>query len=192
MTKSVMLVGVGGQGTITAAKLLTVGLMEAGYDVKMSEIHGMSQRGGSVSSQVRYGRKVHSPVIEKGGADILVAFEEVEAMRYLDSLRPGGKIVLNGFRLDSVTTLIGAESYPEGIHEELQAKGDVLRLDAAAHAQELGNLKVMNIILLGSLIESMDLGNIPWETIIEENIKPPFVELNKKALAKGLELGRGL
>ena len=113
MTKSIMLVGVGGQGTILASKLLTTGLMNAGYDVKMSEIHGMSQRGGSVSSQVRYGEKVYSPVIEIGGADILVSFEKMEALRWLEYLKPEGKIVVNNYRIDSIPVLTGKAIYKE-------------------------------------------------------------------------------
>lgn len=183
-----MLVGVGGQGTITASKLLTLGLMEAGYDVKMSEIHGMSQRGGSVSSQVRYGENVHSPVIEAGGADILVSFEVVEAMRFLDSLKADGKVVVNNYFLESVTTLTGRETYPEGIIEDLKATTDVLVIDAAKLAEELGNPKVMNIILLGALVKSMDLEGIDWDSIIEKHIKPRFVELNKKAFRIGADL----
>ena len=113
MTKSIMLVGVGGQGTILASKLLTTGLMNAGYDVKMSEIHGMSQRGSSVSSQVRYGEKVYSPVIEIGGADILVSFEKMEALRWLEYLKPEGKIVVNNYRIDSIPVLTGKVIYKE-------------------------------------------------------------------------------
>ena len=118
MTKSIMLVGVGGQGTILASKLLTTGLMNAGYDVKMSEIHGMSQRGGSVSSQVRYGEKVYSPVIEIGGADILVSFEKMEALRWLEYLKPEGKIVVNNYRIDSIPVLTGKVIYKEKEIEE--------------------------------------------------------------------------
>ncbi|WDV46797.1 indolepyruvate oxidoreductase subunit beta [Clostridiaceae bacterium M8S5] len=186
MTKSIMLVGVGGQGTILASKLLTIGLMSEGYDVKMSEIHGMSQRGGSVSSQVRYGEKVHSSVIERGGADILVAFEKVEAMRFLGHLKKGGKVVVNNFEMESVTTIIGLQDYPTGIIEELKEKVDVLSVNAGELAEELGNTKVMNVILLGTLVKSMKLENIDWDKIIEENVKPKFVELNKKAFRVGL------
>ena len=120
MTKSILLVGVGGQGTILASKLLTTGLMNAGYDVKMSEIHGMSQRGGSVSSQVRYGEKVYSPVIEIGGADILVSFEKMEALRWLEYLKPEGKIVVNNYRIDSIPVLTGKAIYKE---KEINEKG---------------------------------------------------------------------
>lgn len=188
MTKSIMLVGVGGQGTILASRLLTIGLMSAGYDVKMSEIHGMSQRGGSVSSQVRYSKdKVYAPVIERGGADILVAFEKVEAMRSIPYLKTGGKVVVNNFEMESVTTIIGEQNYPSEIVEELQEKVDVTIVDAANLAENLGNTKVMNVILLGSLVKSMELDEIDWDTIIEQNVKPKFVELNKKAFKVGLD-----
>ena len=129
MTKSIMLVGVGGQGTILASKLLTTGLMNAGYDVKMSEIHGMSQRGGSVSSQVRYGEKVYSPVIEIGGADILVSFEKMEALRWLEYLKPEGKIVVNNYRIDSIPVLTGKVIYKEKeIEDELNRLNATIRL----------------------------------------------------------------
>ena len=189
MTKSIMLVGVGGQGTILASKLLTIGLMEAGYDVKMSEIHGMSQRGGSVSSQVRYSEEnVYSPVIEIGAADMIVSFEKMEALRYLRYLKPEGKIVVNNFRLNSVSTLVGKFEYKE---EEIDAELKRLNatvIDAAKKAEELGNAKVMNVILLGSLVKSMNLEHIDWEDIIRKNVKEKFVELNIKAFKEGIKL----
>ena len=188
MTKSIMLVGVGGQGTILASKLLTTGLMNAGYDVKMSEIHGMSQRGGSVSSQVRYGEKVYSPVIEIGGADILVSFEKMEALRWLEYLKPEGKIVVNNYRLDSIPVLTG-----KAINKEKEIEDELNRLNAtiinaADKAKELGNAKVMNIILLGALVKSMSLEDIDWESIIRENIKEKFVDINLQAFKKGMEM----
>ncbi len=188
MTQSILLVGVGGQGTILASKLLTIGLMEAGYDVKMSEIHGMSQRGGSVSSHVRYGKKVSSPVIEKGGADVLVAFEKMEGLRWLDHLNPQGKAVINDFQIDSMPILTGAFEYPEGILKEIEDVVDTKVIDAASKAVMLGNSKVMNVILLGALIKSMGLDEIDWNSILEKNVKAKFVELNKQALEAGMAL----
>ena len=188
MTKSILLVGVGGQGTILASKLLTTGLMEAGYDVKMSEIHGMSQRGGSVSSQVRYGDKVDSPVIEIGGADILVSFERMEALRWLKYLKPDGKVVVNDYRIDSMPILSGKADYPEGVLELLSEKVNTVAVDAAKHAEALGNSKVMNVILLGTIIKSMGLEAINWEKIIRDNVKPQFADLNLKALKVGIDL----
>jgi indolepyruvate ferredoxin oxidoreductase beta subunit len=184
-TKNILLVGVGGQGTILASKLLTIGLMQAGYDVKMSEIHGMSQRGGSVSSQVRYGDRVFSPVIEKGGADVLVSFEEMEALRWLPYLRPDGKVIVNSYRINPMPVVSSAAKYPDGIVNELRAVTDVTTIDAAAAAKQLGNSRVMNVILLGATVDLMGLTAIDWDAIIRENVKPAFVELNIKALAAG-------
>lgn len=189
MTKSIMLVGVGGQGTILASKLLTIGLMEAGYDVKMSEIHGMSQRGGSVSSQVRYGEdEVYSPVIEIGGADMIVSFEKMEALRYLKYLKPEGKIVVNNYKLESISSLVGKYEYKEDKidAELLRLKASVI--DAGKKAEELGNVKVMNVILLGALVKSMKLDNIDWENIIRKNVKEKFVDINIVALNEGMKL----
>jgi len=184
-----MLVGVGGQGTILASKLLTIGLMEAGYDVKMSEIHGMSQRGGSVSSQVRYSEdNVYSPVIEIGGADMIVSFEKMEALRYLKYLKPEGKVVVNNYRLNSVSTLVGKFEYKEEeIDSELKRLNAKI-IDAAKEAEELGNAKVMNVILLGSLVKSMGLEKIHWEDIIRKNVKEKFIDLNIKAFRVGMDL----
>ncbi len=189
MTKSIMLVGVGGQGTILASKLLTLGLMEAGYDVKMSEIHGMSQRGGSVSSQVRYGEeKVYSPVIEIGGADMIVSFEKMEALRYIRYLKPEGKIVTNNFRMNSVSTLVGKFEYKEDEIDAELKRLNATMVDAAKKAEELGNIKVMNVILLGSLVKSMNLEHIDWKDIIKQNVKEKYIDLNLKAFEEGMQL----
>lgn len=185
-TKNILLVGVGGQGTITAAKLLTLGLMEEGYDVKMSEIHGMSQRGGSVSSQVRYGDDVQSPVIEKGSADIIVAFEKMEAMRYIDYLKKDGVLIVNDTEIWPMPVIIGKADYHGHILEELNKLATVKTMNASAMAAEMGNDRVTNVILLGAIIKSMGLDNIDWDTIIENNVKPKFVELNKKAIVEGM------
>jgi len=188
MTKNILLVGVGGQGTILASKLLTLGLMEAGYDVKMSEIHGMSQRGGSVSSQVRYGENVQSPVIEKGGADILVSFEKMEALRWISYLRESGQVVVNDYQINPMPVVSGIATYSPAIMEELEAKANVIRIKAYDEALKLGNAKVLNIVLLGATVEMMDLGSINWDQIIEREVKPAFAKLNKKAFAIGREL----
>lgn len=191
MTKSILLVGVGGQGTILASKLLTIGLMESGYDVKMSEIHGMSQRGGSVSSQVRYGEKVYSPVIEKGGADILVSFEKMEALRWLDYLKKDGKIITNNYKIKSMPIITGKVKYlEEEINDELRKVGAKL-IDASKHAINLGNPKTMNIILLGSLVKSMNLEHIDWNKIISNNVKKEFVDINIEAFKVGMNLVKG-
>ncbi len=191
MTNSILLVGVGGQGTILASKLLTIGLMEAGYDVKMSEIHGMSQRGGSVSSQVRYGNKVYSPVIEIGGADILVSFEKMEALRWLKYLKSGGKLIVNDYKINSMPIITGKANYLEDeINEELKRVGARL-VDASNDAIKLGNPKTMNIILLGSLVKSMNLENIDWNKIISDNVKKEFIDINIKAFEVGMNLVKG-
>lgn len=193
MTKNILLAGVGGQGTILAAKMLTIGLMEEGYDVKMSEIHGMSQRGGDVVSQVRYSKsKVYSPVIEKGKADIVVAFEEMEALRNLDYLAPGGTVVVNKERIPSMTVLTGAEKYPAEIISSLEANaGKVIAIDASRMAEELGTVKAANVILLGALIKAMGLDDIDWDTIVRNNVKAKFADLNAEALKKGMEAAAG-
>ncbi len=188
MNKSILLVGVGGQGTILASKLLTTGLMEAGFDVKMSEIHGMSQRGGSVSSQVRYGENIESPVIEAGSADILVSFEMMEAMRWLKYLKPDGKIVVNDYQIPSMPVLIGKFDYPREILSALQNKASTTVIDAVGLARSLGNEKVMNVILLGALVKSMGLDTIDWEKIIREQVKARFIDINIKALHTGMDL----
>ena len=188
MTKNILLVGVGGQGTILASKLLTTGLMEEGYDVKMSEIHGMSQRGGNVSSQVRYGDKVESPVIELGSADVIVAFEKMEALRALEYSKKDGLVVVNDVEIESMPILSGKFDYPSDVIEILESKVKTIVVEASKHAAELGNSKVMNIILLGTIIKSMELEHINWEKIIKDNVKPAIVDINIKAL----ELGKTL
>ena len=189
MTKNILLSGVGGQGTITAAKMLTFGLMEAGYDVKMSEIHGMSQRGGDVVSQVRYSKeKVFSPVIEKGTADIVVSFEQMEALRTLDYLKPDGAVVVNMEKMPSMTVLTGAEEYAEDVIDEIKkAASRVHTLNASEMAAELGNVKAANVILLGALVKLMGLDDIDWEDIIRKNVKEKCVELNLKAFQVGAD-----
>jgi len=188
-TKSILLVGVGGQGTILASKLLTLGLMAKGYDVKMSEIHGMAQRGGSVSSQVRYGEEVQSPVIELGDADILVSFEKMEALRWLEYLKPSGSVVVNDAQIDSTPILTGEAAYPQDVIEEIEKTGvPVTVLDATAAALALGNPKVMNVILLGATVKSMALTDIDWETIVRENVPAKLADLNVEALRTGMGL----
>jgi indolepyruvate ferredoxin oxidoreductase beta subunit len=185
--KSILLVGVGGQGTILASKILSDGLVEAGYDVKMSEIHGMSQRGGSVSTQVRYGNRVYSPVIGKGQADILVSFEAMEALRYLEYLKPEGKVVVNDYKIPSAPILMAKADYPDNVIETIKEKANTSVLDAAKIATELGNVKVMNIVLLGALVKAMNLTDIDWETAIRNNVKEKFVDINIKAFHAGMD-----
>ena len=188
MTKNILLVGVGGQGTILASKLLTLGLIEAGYDVKMSEIHGMSQRGGAVSSQVRYGDKVSSPVIERGGADILIAFEKMEALRWLDYLNVSGNVIVNDYEINPMPVVSGVATYSPEIMKNLQDKAKVTAINAYDEAQKLGNPKVLNIIMLGATAEKMGLSDIDWNSIIAREVKKSFIELNQKAFAIGRKL----
>ena len=188
-TKSILLVGVGGQGTILASKLLTMGLMEKGYDVKMSEIHGMAQRGGAVSSQVRYGEEVQSPVIELGDADILVAFEKMEALRWLEYLKPSGSVIVNNIEINSTPILTGDAEYPKNAIEEIEKTGvPVTVINATAAAEALGNPKAMNMVLLGAAVSRMGLLAIDWESIIIENFSPKLSLLNTQAFSKGVEL----
>lgn len=187
---SVLFVGVGGQGTILASKILTIGLIEHGYDVKMSEVHGMSQRGGSVSTQVRFGKKVYSPIIGEGSADILVSFEEMEAARYARFLKKGGKMVVNKTQIPSLPVLSGACQYPQGIIEELKKHVPVRDLDATKIATDLGNPKSANVVLLGALIEALGLHDIDWKRIIAKTVKPAFVDINLKAFDAGMAAAR--
>ena len=189
MTKNILLAGVGGQGTILAAKILTFGLMDAGYDVKMSEIHGMSQRGGDVVSQVRYSKeKVFSPVIERGTADIIVSFEKMEALRVLDYLKKDGTVVVNTEEIPSMSVLTGEEEYADDILDEIKkAVEKVYEINAIGMAEKLGNIKATNVVLLGALVKLMGLENIVWETIIRKCVKEKFVDLNLKAFQTGVD-----
>ena len=184
-TKSAILVGVGGQGAILTAKVLVNGLMKAGYDVKMSEVHGMSRRGGSVSTQVHWGDKVYSPVIGEGAADLMVAFEKMEAVRYARFLKPDGIAVINDYAMPSSTIAAGLEEYPEGCLEAMTANFRCLTLDAARIAMDLGSAKCMNIVLFGAMTAALDLEGIDWEEIIRETVPPKFVELNLAAYRAG-------
>ena len=184
-TKSALLVGVGGQGAILVAKILVNGLMRAGFDVKMSEVHGMSQRGGSVSTQVHWGDKVYSPVIGKGAADIIVAFEKMEAVRYADFLKPDGIAVINDYEIASSTVAAGLCEYPAGCLEAMEQHFRCYPLDAAAIAMELNNPKCMNVVLFGAMTAALDFGDIDWEDVIRETVPPKFLELNLKAYAAG-------
>lgn len=186
--KNILLVGVGGQGTILASRILSTGLVNAGYDVKMSEIHGMAQRGGSVSTQVRFGDKVSSPIIGRGEADILISFEKMEALRWLEYLKPGGKIIVNDFEIPSAPILVGKQDYPEGVLDQLKAKADTSVIKGAEIAEELGNPRVMNIVLFGALVKALNLPEIDWEKSMKDNIKEKFVDINLKAYKKGMEL----
>jgi indolepyruvate ferredoxin oxidoreductase beta subunit len=184
--KSILLVGVGGQGTILASKILTQGLIENGYDVKMSEVHGMSQRSGSVSTQVRFGTKVYSPIIGEGTADILVSFEEMEAARYAHFLKKDGKVVVNTYRIPSMPILTGTRDYPDDIIGMLRQRVSTMALDATGIAEKVGNPKSANVVLLGALVKAMGLTDIDWDPIIAKTVKPAFIDVNRKAFAAGM------
>ncbi|MDO5115849.1 MAG: indolepyruvate oxidoreductase subunit beta [Synergistaceae bacterium] len=186
-TRSILLVGVGGQGTILASKILSEGLARKGYDVKMSEIHGMSQRGGSVTTHVRYGSSVASPVVPEGEADVLVAFEKVEAARWLRYLKKGGTLVVNDFEIYSLPVLTGAATYPDGVTEKLKAAvANTKAFNAGEIAESLGNIKAQNIVLLGALVKAMGLEELDWDSVLKELIPPKLLELNLAAFKAGL------
>ncbi|MCI2062101.1 MAG: indolepyruvate oxidoreductase subunit beta [Eubacteriaceae bacterium] len=183
--KNILLVGVGGQGTILASKILTNGLIEAGYDVKMSEIHGMSQRGGNVSTQVRFGEKVYSPIVGKGEADVIVAFEKMEALRWIDYLKDDGIMVINDFEIPSVPILMGKAQYPEDILGKLSKVAKTVVLKAGEIASDLGNPKAMNVVLLGALVKAINVPDVDWHKAIRDNVKKGFEDLNIEAFDAG-------
>ena len=185
--QSALLVGVGGQGAILVAKILVGGLMKAGYDVKMSEVHGMSQRGGSVSTQVHWGKKVYSPVIGEAAADIVVSFEKMEAVRYANYLKKDGVAVINDFEMPSSTIAAGLVEYPAGCMEAMEKHFRVLKLDAGKIAEDLGNAKCMNVVLFGSMVKALGMTDIDWEAVIAETVPAKFKELNLAAYRAGYE-----
>ncbi len=184
--KSVMIVGVGGQGTLLASRLLGAAMAAEGYDVKVSEVHGMSQRGGSVVTYVRYGEKVYSPIIEEGEADIVLAFEQLEAARYLPYLKKGGAVVVNTQKMDPMPVVTGSTTYPEGLLEDMEKKGvRVLALDALSLAEEAGSAKAVNVVLIGAMAKSLGGEQEVWLKAIEETVPAKFLEMNRKAFALG-------
>ena len=185
-TKNIMIVGVGGQGSLLASKLLGRLLLTRGYDIKVSEVHGMSQRGGSVVTYVRFGDKVYSPVIDKGQADYIVSFELLEAARWTEYLKPGGKIIVNTQQINPMPVIIGAAQYPENLVEKMTAAGlDVDAFDALTLAEQAGSPKAVNIVLMGHLSRNFDFTEEEWLQAIEQSVPAKFLELNKKAFALG-------
>lgn len=185
--KSILFIGVGGQGTILASKILSEGLLRYGYDVKMSEVHGMAQRGGSVTTQVRFGDKVYSPLIEKGKADAIVAFEKSEALRALPYLKKGGYLVVNDYEIHPVPVLLGIEKYHENVDEVLKdTVENSIIIDAAGIAENLGNIKAQNVVLLGALLKALNIEEVDWEAVVESLVPGKAIELNKKALKAGM------
>ncbi len=187
-TKNIMIVGVGGQGTLLASKLLGKLLLQKGYDVKVSEVHGMSQRGGSVVTYVRYGEKVYSPVIDKGEADVIVSFEMLEAARWVEYLKKNGVIITNTQQVNPMPVITGAQNYPEDLENKIKALGVKLdALDALSLAEQAGSSKAVNIVLMGRLSKFFDFTEDEWLTAIEQSVPEKFLELNKKAFAFGRE-----
>lgn len=185
-TKNIMIVGVGGQGSLLASKLLGKLFLSRGYDVKVSEVHGMSQRGGSVVTYVRYGDKVYSPIIDKGQADFILSFELLEAARWTEYLKPGGRIVTNTQQINPMPVITGAAQYPQGLVEKMRQAGmDVDAFDALSLAEEAGSAKAVNIVLLGRLSKGFDFTRAEWEQAIRESVPPKFLELNLRAFALG-------
>ncbi len=185
-TKNVMIVGVGGQGSLLASKLLGRLLVSQGYDVKVSEVHGMSQRGGSVVTYVRYGDQVASPVIDKGEADFIVSFELLEAARWLPYLKPDGQIVTSTQQIDPMPVIMGAAAYPENLVEKMRATGaKVDAMDCLALAEQAGSSKAVNLVLMGRLSHYFDMPEEAWQQAMESVVPPKFLELNKRAFALG-------
>ena len=185
-TKNIMIVGVGGQGSLLASKLLGHLLMSQGYDVKVSEVHGMSQRGGSVVTYVRYGDKVFSPVIDKGQADYIVSFELLEAARWLPFLKKDGQIVTNTQQIDPMPVITGAAEYPDNLVEKLKATGaKVDALDCLALAEKAGSSKAVNIVLLGRLSHYFDLPEEAWMESLKANVPAKFLDMNIEAFKLG-------
>ena len=185
-TTNIMIVGVGGQGSLLASKLLGNLLVNEGYDVKVSEVHGMSQRGGSVVTYVRFGEKVYSPIIDKGEADFIVSFEKIEAARYASYLAENGKIIVNTQQIDPMPVITGAAEYPAEVLTDLSASGiSVDAIDALTPATEAGSSKAVNIVLMGRLSKYMSIPEDKWLEAIKNSVAPKFVEMNLKAFALG-------
>ena len=187
-TTNIMIVGVGGQGSLLASKLLGRILLDFGYDVKVSEVHGMSQRGGSVVTYVRFGKKVFSPLIDKGEADFIVSFELLEGARYIEYLAPSGRIVVNTQEIDPMPVVTGTTEYPENLIEKMQTLGvQVDALDCLSLAEQAGAAKAVNLVLMGRLSRYFDFPKKIWMETIEKTVPEKFLEVNKKAFL----LGRG-
>lgn len=186
MNKAIMIVGVGGQGTLLASRILGSALLSRGYDVKVSEVHGMSQRGGSVVTYVKYGEKVYSPVIGEGEADLILAFEQLEAARWLSCLKPDGKVIVNTQKIDPMSVVIGDSEYPENVLEKVKSAGaQVHELDALPLAVEAGSAKAVNVVLIGAMAKNTDIEKDVWLEAIKACVPPKFLELNLKAFELG-------
>ena len=188
-TKNIMIVGVGGQGALLASRILGNVVISSGYDVKVSEVHGMSQRGGGVVTYVKYGEKVFSPIIDKAEADIILAFERLEAYRALPFLKKNGKLIVNDRRIDPMPVITGAMEYPEGITEEMKEKADVTALDALALAEEAGSPKAVNVVMIGLMAKHTDIAYNRWVDTIKETVPAKLLDINLKAFDLGYQAG---
>ena len=189
MTKNMMIVGVGGQGSLLASKLIGHVLLSQGFDVKVSEVHGMSQRGGSVVTYVRWGEKVYSPIVDRGEADYIVSFELLEAVRYLEYLKSGGRVITSTQQIDPMPVITGAAAYPENLLEKMCALGiKTDAVDTLALSRQAGNTKTANIVLMGRLSRYFEFSEEVWQEALEACIAPKFLEMNKKAFALGRTL----
>ena len=184
---NIMVVGVGGQGTLLTSRIIGKTALNAGYDVKLSEVHGMAQRGGSVVTFVRFGESVFEPVVEEGSADILIAFERLEALRYAHFLKKDGVIVVNDCRIDPMTVVIGASTYPENIIETLEKEHKVYSIDGVSIAKELGNSKVLNSVVLGLSAKYIGFSKEEWLNVLKSTVPQKTIELNEKAFLRGFE-----
>ena len=187
-TKYIMIVGVGGQGTLLTSRILGGIIKAGGFDVILSEVHGMAQRGGSVVTFVRYGDKVYEPIVEEGQADVLIAFEKLEAMRYAHFLKKDGVMIVNDQRMDPMTVVTGVAEYPENILENLKKDHKVYTVNATEEAKKLGNSRVFNLIVLGIAAQHMDFTKEQWYEVIEKTVPPKTIDINKKAFDVGYQL----
>lgn len=186
--KNILIVGVGGQGTLLASRLLGNNMLNSGYDVKVSEVHGMSQRGGSVVTYVRYGDEVSSPIIEKGEADLILAFEQLEAARFLPWLKKGGTMIINTQQIDPMPVIMGNAEYPQNIIESLREKNvNVIAVDALSIAENAGSSKAVNVVLIGVMAKSLGFDKEQWLQTVRDNVPAKFVELNEKAFIMGYD-----
>lgn len=188
-TKNIMIVGVGGQGTLLASRILGNAVISEGYDVKVSEVHGMSQRGGSVVTYVKYGDKVFSPIIDRGEADMILAFEKLEAARALPYLKEGGTVILNDREIAPMPVITGAAEYPDGLVADIAAKAKVIAIDALSLSLEVGSAKAVNVVLIGVLARSSDISKEVWIQTIKDTVPAKFLDLNLKAFELGYNCG---
>ena len=188
MTKNIMIVGVGGQGTLLASRIIGKTVISEGYDVKISEVHGMSQRGGSVVTYVKFGDKVYSPIIDKGEADIILAFEMLEAYRALPFLKKDGKMIANNQQINPMPVITGAAQYPENIAEKLSEKVDLKVVDALKLAEKAGNFKSVNVVLIGVMAKNTEIAYEKWVEVIKSTVPEKFLEANLKAFDLGYNL----